>query len=147
MTHHDPFQYQTYRLAWYIQARPLDVPLLPVNEYGPFPTKQLADDHAIALAEERERSHMLTYTFKTVSRYELVDIDPILQATVQGIAQKVRGWYQEPSDPTSPFAPRPSGYVRVANVEASLNQLAEVILKTFVINKENPDVSEDEEQD
>ncbi len=141
----DPFLYQTHRLAWYVEARPLDVPLILANRYGPWPTKQLADDHAIALAEERERSHLLTYTFKTVPEWEVIEIDPILSSAVLGIAGLVTGWFGR-TDPTNPFAPRPSGYVKMVHVEASMKQLSEIILKTFEINKENPDVPEDQDQ-
>lgn len=141
----DPFLYQTHRMEWWIRSTVLNVPKL-TNNYGPFPSKQSTLDHADALNEENQKQHLVERKYEVYSFNALVEIDPILSNAVQGIAGLVTGWFER-TDPTSPFASRPSGYVRLDHVKESMQQLSKIILKTFEINKENPDVPEDQIED
>lgn len=133
----DRFLHRTVRLEWWNEIHALDGS--PMKLRGPYPSRDSA--HADIPQSIRDRTHFCKTIWKEID----VEIDPILSSAVQGIAGLVSAWFGK-TDPTNPFAPRPSGYVKMAHVEASMKQLSEVILKTFEINKENPDVPEDQEQ-
>lgn len=140
----DRFLYKTIRAEWWIEEG-FGV-LRQIKWHGPYPTRQEAMDEAYKKDTHNLQNDPFRNTFKLVYREVPVDIDPILSNAVQGIAGLVAGWFSQAKNPSNPFASRPSGYVRLSGVESSMKQLSEIILKTFEINKENPDVPESEEQ-
>lgn len=134
------FLYKTVRAEWIVhQWR--NMRHMGFVEHGPYASEEEAY-RQIEILKARE---LTSHKYEVGYRETPVDIDPILSSAVQGIAGLVTGWFGR-TDPTNPFAPRPSGYVKMAHVEASMKQLSEIILKTFEINKENPDVPEDQDQ-